>query len=65
MDKTFVKKYGTLLLLACGAGFIFQVPFIRETFYIPIQTAMGFSNAQMGKLSSWYAIVATPAFCRY
>ena len=62
MDKTFVKKYGTLLLLACGAGFIFQLPFIRETFYIPIQTAMGLSNAQMGKLSSWYAIVATPAY---
>lgn len=62
MDKTFVKKYGTLLLLACGAGFIFQLPFIRETFYIPIQTAMGLSNAQMGKMSSWYAIVATPAY---
>ncbi len=62
MEKSFAKKYGTLLLLACGAGFIFQLPFIRETFYIPIQTAMGLSNAQMGSLNSWYAIVATPAY---
>lgn len=62
MDKGFVKKYGTLLLLACGAGFIFQLPYIRETFYIPIQTAMGLSNAQMGALNSWYAIIATPAY---
>lgn len=62
MNKSFAKKYGTLLLLACGAGFIFQLPFIRETFYIPIQKAMGLSNSQMGALSSWYAIVATPAY---
>ena len=62
MNRSFVKKYGTLLLLACGAGFIFQLPFIRETFYIPIQTAMGLTNAQMGSLNSWYAIVATPAY---
>ncbi len=62
MKKSFVKKYGTLLLLACGAGFIFQLPFIRETFYIPIQTAMGLTNSQMGSLNSWYAIVATPAY---
>lgn len=62
MNKAFIKKYGTLLLLACGAGFIFQLPFIRETFYVPIQKAMGLSNSQMGSLSGWYAIVATPAY---
>lgn len=62
MEKSVIKKYGTLLLLACGAGFIFQLPFIRETFYIPIQTAIGLSNSQMGTLNSWYAIVATPAY---
>ena len=28
MKKTFIKKYSILLLLACGAGFIFQLPFI-------------------------------------
>ena len=62
MNKANIKKYGTLLLLACGAGFIFQLPYIRETFYIPIQTAMGLSNEQMGSLNAWYAIIATPAY---
>ena len=62
MDKSFLKKYGTLLLLAAGAGIIFQLPYIRETFYVPIQNAMGLSNAQMGMLSSGYATVATISY---
>lgn len=62
MDKSFIKKYGTLLLLAAGAGIIFQLPYIRETFYVPIQNAMNLSNAQMGMLSSGYATVATISY---
>lgn len=62
MNKEFIKKYGTLLLLAIGAGSIFQLPYIRESFYIPIQNAMDLTNAQMGALTAWYAIVATPAY---
>lgn len=58
MDKNFMKKYGTLLLLASGAGIIFQLPYIRETFYVPIQNAMNLSNSQMGLLSSGYSTVA-------
>ncbi|MGN1165848.1 MAG: nitrate/nitrite transporter [Lachnospiraceae bacterium] len=59
MNKAFIKKYGTLLLLAAGAGIIFQLPYIRETFYVPIQNAMNLTNAQMGMLSSGYATMAT------
>lgn len=58
MNRAFIKKYGTLLLLATGAGIIFQLPYIRETFYVPIQNAMGLTNAQMGLLSSGYASIA-------
>lgn len=58
MNKVFIKKYGTLLLLATGAGIIFQLPYIRETFYVPIQNAMNLSNAQMGLLSSGYATMS-------
>ncbi len=58
MNKSFIKKYGTLLLLATGAGIIFQLPYIRETFYVPIQNAMNLTNEQMGLLSSGYASVA-------
>ncbi|MGM0216836.1 MFS transporter [Enterococcus sp. AZ109] len=59
MNKAFIKKYGTLLLLAAGAGIIFQLPYIRETFYVPIQKAMNLTNAQMGMLSSGYATMAS------
>jgi len=62
MNKTFVKKYGTLLLLAAGAGIIFQLPYIRETFYPQIQAAMNLTNEQMGLLSSGYAAMATLSY---
>ena len=62
MNKEFVKKWGTLLLLAAGAGIIFQLPYIRETFYPQIQSAMGLTNAQMGILSAGYAAVATLSY---
>lgn len=62
MNKQFIKKYGTLLLLAAGAGIIFQLPYIRETYYTQIQTAMNLSNTQMGLLSSGYAAMATLSY---
>lgn len=62
MNKAFIKKYGTLLLLAAGAGIIFQLPYIRETFYPQIQNAMNLTNAQMGLLSSGYATMATLSY---
>lgn len=62
MNKQFIKKYGTLLLLAAGAGIIFQLPYIRETFYVSIQNAMGLTNAEMGMLSSGYATMATLSY---
>lgn len=62
MNKAFIKKYGTLFLLAAGAGIIFQLPYIRETFYVPIQNAMNLTNAQMGMLSSGYATMATISY---
>lgn len=62
MNKAFIKKYGTLLLLAAGAGIIFQLPYIRETFYVPIQNAMNLTNEQMGMLSSGYATMATLSY---
>ena len=62
MNKAFIKKWGTLLLLAAGAGIIFQLPYIRETFYPQIQSAMHLTNAQMGLLSSGYATMATLSY---
>lgn len=62
MNKEFIRKWGTLLLLAAGAGIIFQLPYIRETFYPQIQSAMGLTNVQMGLLSSGYATMATLSY---
>ncbi len=62
MKKENFRKYATLLLLAAGAGIIFQLPYIRETFYVPIQNAMGLTNEQMGLLSAGYAAMATFAY---
>ncbi|MEB7754896.1 MFS transporter [Staphylococcus pseudoxylosus] len=56
------QKYGRLFLLAAGAGAIFQIPYIRETFYIPTRDAMDLTNAQMGWLSGGYSIVATVSY---
>lgn len=62
MNRESIKKWGTLLLLAAGAGIIFQLPYIRETFYPQIQSAMGLTNVQMGLLSSGYATMATLSY---
>ncbi len=62
MNKESIRKWGTLLLLAAGAGIIFQLPYIRETFYPQIQSAMGLTNVQMGLLSSGYATMATLSY---
>ena len=60
MNKAFIKKYGTLLLLAAGAGIIFQLPYIRETFYVPIQNAMNLTNEQMfQKISDTLTVLTT------
>jgi sugar phosphate permease len=62
MNRNFIKKYGTLLLLATGAGIIFQIPYIRETFYIPIQEGMNLTNKQMGMLNSGYSTMALASY---
>ena len=62
MNKEFIRKWGTLLLLAAGAGIIFQLPYIRETFYPQIQSAMNLTNEQMGLLSAGYASMATISY---
>ena len=62
MNREFIKKYGTLLLLATGAGIIFQLPYIRETFYLPIQEGMNLTNKQMGMLNSGYSTMALASY---
>lgn len=60
-EKNF-QKYLVLFILATGAGIIYQLPYIRETFYVPLQNALGVSNQEMGILSSGYAAMATISY---
>lgn len=60
-EKKF-HKYLVLFILATGEGIIYQLPYIRETFYVPLQNALGLSNQEMGILSSGYATMATISY---
>lgn len=52
------KKWSSLLVLCCGTGVIFQLPYIRNTFYIPLVEALNLTNAEFGALSSSYAAIS-------
>ncbi|WP_281744378.1 MFS transporter [Thermanaerovibrio acidaminovorans] len=51
-----VKKYITLFCLAFSGGIIYQLPYLREQFYIPLQNALQINNTQIGNLMTVYGI---------
>lgn len=56
------RRWLSLIILGIGVGIVYQLPYIRETFYVPLQNAMHLSNEQMGLLSSGYATMATLSY---
>ena len=52
------KKWVTLVVLFVGSAVIFQLPYLRETFYVPFTAALGLTNEQFGMLTSVYATVS-------
>ena len=44
------KKWMSLLVLCCGTGVIFQLPYIRNTFYVPLVEALNLTNEEFGLL---------------
>ncbi len=52
------KKWMSLLVLCCGTGVIFQLPYIRNTFYVPLVEALNLTNEEFGLLSTSYATVS-------
>ncbi|KZL91808.1 MFS transporter [Clostridium magnum] len=52
------KRWIMLSILCLGGGIIYQLPFLRFAYYIPMQKALGLTNMQIGNLSSVYGIVA-------
>ena len=52
------EKRLTMVLLCLSGSIIYWLPFISETFYVPLQDAFGFSNTQIGILSSTFGLVS-------
>ena len=48
----------TMLLLCLSGSTIYWLPFISETFYVPMQEAFGFSKTQIGNLYSVFGFVS-------
>jgi nitrate/nitrite transporter NarK len=45
------EKWLTMVLLCLSGSLIFWLPYWADIFYVPMQSAFGFSNTQMGMLS--------------
>ncbi|GIP22123.1 nitrate/nitrite transporter [Paenibacillus sp. J22TS3] len=51
------RKWVTLFVLAFSGGLIYQLPYLREQFYIPMQNAFHINNTQLGNLMTIYGII--------
>ena len=60
MDKSRVRIY--LCTTIIGSGIIYQLPYLRNIFYIPMIQAYHLSHFQMGMLSSVYAVVSLASY---
>lgn len=52
-----IQKWVTLFVIATAGGVITKLPYLRETYYKPLQEATNATNAQLGALMSAYAII--------
>ena len=59
---TVVEKWLTMALLCISGSIIYWLPFLSEIYYVPMQNAFGFSNTQMGVLSSTFGFMSLVAY---
>jgi len=52
-----IEKIVTLIVVGISGGVMYTIPYLRETYYKPLQEATGATNTQLGLLMSAYAIV--------
>ena len=50
------NRWFQLILLSASTGLIYQLPYLRYTFYDPMLEAFGYTNIQLGNLMSVYGI---------
>lgn len=52
------RKWLIIFTLSLGAGLIYQLPYLRFTYYDPLQKALGLDHTAFGNLMSVYGFVA-------
>lgn len=52
-----VTKWMTLIIVAIAGGLITKLPYLRETYMVPLQEATGATKTQLGIIMSAYGIV--------
>jgi len=52
------RKWLIIFTLSLGAGLIYQLPYLRFTYYDPLQKALGLDHTSFGNLMSVYGFVA-------
>jgi predicted MFS family arabinose efflux permease len=57
MEKSH-KKWIVIAILATAAGIIFELPYMRYTFYDPLREGLNLSHEQFGELMSFYGTLA-------
>lgn len=60
-NKNF-RRFMLLFALGIAYGFMYVMPYMRSTFYDQMIEAMGVTNAQLGALSTYYAIACTVTY---
>lgn len=56
--KDSTRKWITIAILATAAGIIFELPYMRYTFYDPLREGLNLSHEQFGELMSFYGTLA-------
>lgn len=57
MNHSF-RKISTFMTVVFGLALIFEIPYIRNSFYVPICQTLNLTNQEFGVLSSIYSIVS-------
>lgn len=58
--KLTVKDMIVLICVGISAGAMFSLPYLKDTFYVPLMNGLGITDTQMGGLLSMYAIAFLP-----
>lgn len=60
MEKTInaKRKWIILAILAAAGGIIYELPYLRYTYYKPLMEGLGLTNAEFGASMSMYGVIA-------